>query len=60
MSFFEYWKNHLELWQKVLFAIGIVCLLTVFLPVTIAIIPAVLIIYLFYIIYDWFDDWRWM
>lgn len=55
MSFIEYWKTELELWQKIIFIIGIILMLTVFLPITFCIIPFGIIIYIIYIVCEWYE-----
>lgn len=55
MSFIEYWKTELELWQKIIFIIGIILMLTVFLPITLCIIPFGIIIYIIHIVCEWYE-----
>lgn len=55
MSFFEYWKTELELWQKIIFIIGIILMLTVFLPITFYLIPFGIIIYIICIVCEWYE-----
>lgn len=55
MSFLEYWKTELKLWQKIIFIVGIILMLTVFLPVTLIIIPFGIISYIIYIVGDWYE-----
>lgn len=55
MSFIEYWKTELELWQKIIFIIGIILMLTVFLPITFCIIPFGIITYIIYIVCEWYE-----
>ena len=55
MSFFEYCKTELELWQKIIFIVGIILMLTVFLPVTLCIIPFGIMIYVICIVSEWYE-----
>lgn len=55
MSFIEYWKTELELWQKIIFIVGIILMLTVFLPITLLIIPLGIITYIIYIVCEWYE-----
>lgn len=55
MSFFEYWKTELELWQKIIFIVGIILMLTVFLPITLYIIPFGIMIYVICIVSEWYE-----
>lgn len=55
MSFIEYWKTELELWQKIIFIVGIILMLTVFLPITLIIIPFGVIGYIICIVGDWYE-----
>lgn len=55
MSFFEYWKTELELWQKIIFIVGIILMLTVFLPVTLCFIPFGIMIYVICIVSEWYE-----
>lgn len=55
MSFFEYWKTELELWQKIIFIVGIILMLTVFLPITLCIIPLGIMIYVICIVGEWYE-----
>lgn len=55
MSFFEYWKTELELWQKIIFIVGIILMLTVFLPITLVFIPFGIIVYIICIVCEWYE-----
>lgn len=55
MSFLEYWKTELKLWQKIIFIVGVILMLTVFLPVTLVIIPIGVISYIIYIVGGWYE-----
>ena len=55
MSFFEYWKTELKLWQKIIFIVGIILMLTVFLPITLVIMSLGIIIYIIYIVNEWYE-----
>ena len=55
MSFFEYWKTELELWQKIIFIVGIILMLTVFLPITLCTIPFGIMIYVICVVGEWYE-----
>ena len=55
-SFVEFWKNELELWQKILFVVGIIIALTVFLPYTILFTLLGFVVYAGHLILEWYTD----